>query len=469
MSTGLGGASFEVKADTTQFSAGMKRAKEEAARTSQEMGTYMLAFTKAESEMRRAVATANDWTVGQKLMRQALSETTVQANAVATGLGHVGAAGNASQRGLLQAAYAIDDLQYGFRSIVNNIPQMLMFLGPGIAGAAGVAAVAVSQLINHWDTLSVMWTGDMAKLPVLKSGLDGLEESLKKITAAVNDLKEAEEARRTANSTSLIDIATGAGITDKDKLHKLADLQREGKERLKAEKNVAGTEESDIEKETGKLVRAAIGKMGGSGILMDVLTDQGMAPGEAKKAISGALGGNTGFLGDILARTKGQKGEGFAGLANATPERQAEIAQQRLELEGRRNARKMEEKAAAEKLAEVQQQRKWEADGQRNEREAQRKKDREDERFAAERLRVLWRQAMKPVEEMPTLRKIGEGPAQWIGAIEFAKMGGGGNHQLDELRQQTKLLRDIDQKINPPIFNLGGGAAMAAAVAAGPE
>jgi hypothetical protein len=317
-------------------------------------------------------ATANTQPLVQG-MQQAQAATQQAANAIQ---GTLTGASHGAARSFLQLSYAIDDVQYGFRAIVNNIPQILMFLGPGIAGAAGIAAVAVSQLINHWEGLSAIWGGEVAKLPVLKTGLEGLEESLKKITAAVRELTEAEEARRTATSTSLMDIATGAGITDKDKLRKLQELEKEGKERLKAEKDVAGTEQSDEMKDTGKRVRAAIGKMaGGSDELMDVLTNQGMTPDEAKKAISGALGGNTGYLDDILARTKGQKGAGYEDLANASPERQRQIAQKNLDLAGDRQGRKNEEKAADKNKELVD---KLNQQGQENQRraEAERKQDR---------------------------------------------------------------------------------------------
>ncbi len=60
--------------------------------------------------------------------------------------------------GLMQLGYAIDDLQYGFSSIVNNIPQIAQSIGGehamAIAGAAGIAAVAVNQLMKHWGDLS---------------------------------------------------------------------------------------------------------------------------------------------------------------------------------------------------------------------------------------------------------------------------------------------------------------------------
>lgn len=67
---------------------------------------------------------------------------------------HFGRGGGASM-GLLYLGQAVDDVQYGFAAIVNNIPQIVMGLGgsAGLAGGIGIAAVAVNQLITHWDTL----------------------------------------------------------------------------------------------------------------------------------------------------------------------------------------------------------------------------------------------------------------------------------------------------------------------------
>lgn len=78
----------------------------------------------------------------------------------AANAGMAGGGGNAA-RGLLQVAYAADDVQYGFRGIVNNIPQIVLGLGmgAGVAGAAAIAAVAVNQLINHWGELIQVFDG----------------------------------------------------------------------------------------------------------------------------------------------------------------------------------------------------------------------------------------------------------------------------------------------------------------------
>jgi hypothetical protein len=68
----------------------------------------------------------------------------------------LGGAAGGTGRNLAQLAYAVDDLQYGFNAIVNNIPQIVMGLGggAGIAGAAGIAAVAINQLIKRAGDLA---------------------------------------------------------------------------------------------------------------------------------------------------------------------------------------------------------------------------------------------------------------------------------------------------------------------------
>lgn len=53
-------------------------------------------------------------------------------------------------RGILEASYLIDDLQYGFRGIVNNVPRIAQAFGLASAavGGVGIAVVAANQVIN---------------------------------------------------------------------------------------------------------------------------------------------------------------------------------------------------------------------------------------------------------------------------------------------------------------------------------
>lgn len=62
---------------------------------------------------------------------------------------------------MLQAAYAADDLQYGLRGIVNNVPMLAQAFGlaPAMAGGIAIAAVALNQV-----------------LPLIQQGLSGTME-----------------------------------------------------------------------------------------------------------------------------------------------------------------------------------------------------------------------------------------------------------------------------------------------------
>ena len=61
-----------------------------------------------------------------------------------------GSAGKSLGGGVLQLSQTLDDLQYGIKGIVNNIPGLAMGLGlgAGVAGAAQLAFIAVNQLTD---------------------------------------------------------------------------------------------------------------------------------------------------------------------------------------------------------------------------------------------------------------------------------------------------------------------------------
>lgn len=60
----------------------------------------------------------------------------------------------------LIAGQFLDDLQYGLRAVVNQIPQAVGAFGgsAGLAGVIGIVAVAVNQLVMHWDKLTGLFT-----------------------------------------------------------------------------------------------------------------------------------------------------------------------------------------------------------------------------------------------------------------------------------------------------------------------
>jgi hypothetical protein len=68
----------------------------------------------------------------------------------AAAAGAVGAKSGSRAGGLLQLSQTVDDLQYGIRGVVNNIPGLVQGFGmsAGIAGGAQLAFIAVNQLTD---------------------------------------------------------------------------------------------------------------------------------------------------------------------------------------------------------------------------------------------------------------------------------------------------------------------------------
>lgn len=74
--------------------------------------------------------------------------------------------GMSGAMGLMMMSQVIDDMQYGFRAVVNQIPQVGMAAASVFGASAesamkfgavmGIVAVAVNVLINHWDDLMGM-------------------------------------------------------------------------------------------------------------------------------------------------------------------------------------------------------------------------------------------------------------------------------------------------------------------------
>ncbi|MDR3632628.1 MAG: hypothetical protein P4L84_02260 [Isosphaeraceae bacterium] len=160
------------------------------------------------------------------------------------------AAGGATQfsMALMQLGSAVDDAQYGFRGVLNNIPMIVSGLaqaagaggpmGMAIAGAASIAATAIYQLVQHWDEL-------MGHL-----GMNGNIQ-----TAAEEMKKLADETQRSAD-------------------------QEERYQQLKAqdktEKDMAG----DMSKEATKAQNA----------FKDAIASEGFGPGQGLKAVAAGVG-----------------------------------------------------------------------------------------------------------------------------------------------------------------------------------
>lgn len=100
--------------------------------------------TMMEESAAAAQAAAAQKTLANEYATVAVKQGGVQKSSVQAGMA------------MLQMGYFVDDLQYGLRGVVNNIPNLIasLGLGAGLAGVVGIAAVAVSQLVSHWEQLA---------------------------------------------------------------------------------------------------------------------------------------------------------------------------------------------------------------------------------------------------------------------------------------------------------------------------
>ena len=204
-------------------------------------------------------------------------------------VGEAGRAGNAMQSmgsaattaagvgnkgmGILQLSQTLDDLQYGVKGVVNNIPGLLQGfgIGAGIAGAAQIAMIGVSQLtdkitayikkqqeatqeaIKFRLTLQDMTLASMGNVDDLGKKLERLKavEAGGEAAGLALDLnrKLADEAERRANAEAEIDrlIDVGRSRITKTMPDAIRNLTEAERNRLKAMK--ATVEQSKVEVE----------------------------------------------------------------------------------------------------------------------------------------------------------------------------------------------------------------------------
>jgi hypothetical protein len=99
----------------------------------------------------------------------------------------------------------VDDMQYGLRAVVNQIPQAAMAFGAGagLAGVLSVAAVAANQLVNRWDDVTAAFgrsktltqAEEMDKLAKATSRTADEQERLNRFTRENATTKQQSERR----------------------------------------------------------------------------------------------------------------------------------------------------------------------------------------------------------------------------------------------------------------------------------
>lgn len=150
-------------------------------------------------ELREVAATLDD------LEEKALAADAAQKKLAATGPGVAKSQRN-SGLAVLEFSRAIEDAQYGIRGVLNNIPQLIAYMGggAGLAGVVSLAAVAAAQLIPLLGKM-----GDASEAEAKK-----LEDAQGKAEAAVEAvnrrLEQQRQARADAEASSLLDLGAAA-------------------------------------------------------------------------------------------------------------------------------------------------------------------------------------------------------------------------------------------------------------------
>ncbi|WP_193214796.1 hypothetical protein [Luteolibacter marinus] len=122
---------------------------------------------------------------GSKGAAGALKEVTVEAPKAAAATGNAG-------RAVLEASRAFEDMQYGIGGVLNNIPGLVLALGgtAGIAGAASLAAVAVSLIAPK----------------LLESlGSSGVDEALDDLQEKLDQVRQKGVEAESARSSQSLD------------------------------------------------------------------------------------------------------------------------------------------------------------------------------------------------------------------------------------------------------------------------
>jgi hypothetical protein len=271
--------------------------------------------------------------ITQQQFEQRVAPVAQRAVNAANAIKQIEGASQTAGRGLSQLAYAVDDIQYGFNAIVNNIPGIVMGLGGGIgiAGAAGIAAVAINQLYKHFgelsDALGSAWSGIATKqLAEIREGAEAAAQAFEKLAKTPTTAKSAQ--------ADLVAKAITEGPTK--------EILRGVEASLQHERKPGGLFTDTQLDELATLRRGA-----DAGFI-----DKAYAAKKTKEIEDKVAGG---IIGDknpaTLLRLVKEHPENFPkdfvqDLENASPEGQRAVEQKRLDLAGARLGRKQEEKAA---------------------------------------------------------------------------------------------------------------------------
>lgn len=158
---------------------------------------------------------------GVVVLQDRMEQAAVKIAHARTEIDRLDPSATAAGRGLQQLSYAVDDIQYGFAAIVNNIPQIIMGLGggAGLAGAIGIAAVAINQLIKHWTEVTALFEAGFSnqsydQLVKMKEAAEAASDAFAKLAKENTEwedksIKEVKRVVANAGAEKLRTVITG--------------------------------------------------------------------------------------------------------------------------------------------------------------------------------------------------------------------------------------------------------------------
>lgn len=382
-----------------------------------------------------------------------LSQFRNQVESTGGSMGRLQGDGGKGAQGILMLSQTIDDAQYGFRSIVNNIPAMGQALGEKLgmgtdnamkfAGAMGLLAVAINLNLKHMEEWKALGTG-IIEDAFGKGSVETITDKLWGMAGALNSVVETVSGGTL--SFSMEETARNA-----------EEKQRKAKELATGTKAFEAAQK-DIDEEAqarGKAFAAAVkgtegGGKGITGQLADIFMESlGMSKEDARakagNVYAGALAGNERDIKQIAGMLDSA---GFnARYEAATPE-------------GMERQKKREEESAerAKEAKELQalEDKEWEeivAMPEKTGKQAARalEKARKEEEKRLEQLPdalldVPEKELALGRARMNLAEKLYGGPADRIGATDFARTAEGkgadmGRQTLEKMDAQLEVQR----------------------------
>lgn len=171
-------------------------------------------------------------------------------------------------QGALQAAAALDDLQYGLRGVLNNIPGLVLGLGggAGLAGALQIGAIAANALASHWDEIAAAFGS--AGTATEAERMERLERATARTVEETGELlrlkREAADLARLAQARPAAEEAQAAAVTravgEAGGLDRVAGLLAAG--RGPAETALTGAQQAALESARRRAAQAPVGHHG---------------------------------------------------------------------------------------------------------------------------------------------------------------------------------------------------------------